>query len=403
MDNYKQEKLQLKNTLALKLKHCLSIRLQKNIKYCYIPSMIDTISGFIDIFVAKYKDMQVQIEQDKRLVENLISSKKPDALIRKYQTLIYNVMDKQIHEFDSHGAITAIQKKKMMMDFIDNLLSNEAKLLKNYLRPQNHKGHQDNTVEVELPMLSSWLYLQCVNYFSARCIVDGILSKNINVIKTFFFSKKRPGCREIFSKWIFENGVFMGSNDNLQKFIDDTIAEYVNILYADIDRYLDDIREINEGKRKKRRNQKDYEKAELTSLASFRFEVDFYSYFRDYVVHPYLRRKFFPKPIINSIDDDGDNEIGFRKPEISMPTDSSRIYDARDFLERIFQIMERTKAGKRQVKVLKLLDLENYDGETPSEEEIAKMLNISISNLRVIHSRGLDTAREIAKILEMKD
>ena len=86
-----------------------------------------------------------------------------------------------------------------------------------------------------------------------------------------------------------------------------------------------------------------------------------------------------------------------------MPTDSSRIYDARDFLERIFQIMERTKAGKRQVKVLKLLDLENYDGETPSEEEIAKMLNISISNLRVIHSRGLDTAREIAKILEMKD
>lgn len=392
MDNYKQEKLQLKNTLALKLKHCLSIRLQKNIKYCYIPSMIDTISGFIDIFVAKYKDMQVQIEQDKRLVENLISSKKPDALIRKYQALIYHVMDKQIHEFDSHGDMSAVQKKKMMMDFIDNLLSNESKLLKNYL------------CEDELPMLSTWLHLQCVKYFSAKCIIDGILSKNINVIKTFFFSKERPGCREIFSKWIFQNGVFKGSYNELQKFIDDTIKEYVNTLYADIDKYLDDIREINEGKRKKRKRQKDYEKAELKSLADFRFEGDFYSYFKKNVIHPYLMRKFFPpKPDSVSIDDDGDNETGFRKPEISSPTDSSRMFDARDFLERIFQIMERTKAGKRQVEVLKLLNLETYDGETPSDEEIAKMLNISISNLRAIHSRGLDVAREIAKTLEMKE
>lgn len=336
--------------------------------------------------------MQVQIEQDKKLVEDLISSKKPDAIIRKYQALIYDVMDKQIHEFDSHGTMTAVQKKKMMMDFIDNLLSNEAKFLKNYLR------------ENELPMLSIWLHLQCVKYFSAKCIIDGILSKNINVIKTFFFSKERPGCREIFSKWIFKNGVFKGSYDELQDFIDDTIEEYVNTLYADIDKYLDDIREINEGKRKKRKKLEDYEKAELTSLAGFRFDGDFYSYFRDYVIHPYLMRKFFPpKPDSVSIDDDGDSETEFRKPEISSPTDSSRIYDARDFLERIFQIMERTKAGKRQVEVLKLVNLETYDGETPSDEDIAKMLNISISNLRAIHSRGLDVAREIAKTLEMKD
>ena len=88
--------------------------------------------------------------------------------------------------------------------------------------------------------------------------------------------------------------------------------------------------------------------------------------------------------------------------DIASSDNISQDQNSRDFLEQIFQIMKRTEAGRRQVEVLTLLNLQSFDGDMPSDEKIAEMLNLSVANLRTIHSRGLNTAREIAKTLKMK-
>ena len=343
--------------------------------------------------------MVIQIGNDKKLVESLISNKKVDAFVGKYRKEIFDVMDKQMKEIDPSVSLTLVQQNRLMYDFVDNLLSDDAELLHNYLHPQRLKA--SNTGEKErLPSLDTWIHLQCVRFFSAKFIIDGILSQNINVIKAFFFSKKRPSCREMFSNWIFKNQVYSGDSDELQKFIDRIIQEYVNVLYIDIERDKEEQLEIDAGNRKRRRKLKEYQRAELTSLKNYKFKGDFYSYFRDYVIGPYLRRKFFPNPDI-SIDDDGGDEDD-KTPIVSVsPVDSHREYEYRDLLGQIFNLMERTKAGRRQVEVLRLLNLDTFDGEAPTEEEIAKMLDVSVPNLRVIHSRALNTAREVAKILKI--
>ena len=370
----------------------------------------------------------MQVESDQRLIESLITSKKIDAFVRKYREIILDIIDKQMYKIDSSATLTLARKVQLMNDFIENLLANDSRLLQNYLHPKRLRTH--NTNAGDLPSLDVWIHQQCVRFFNAKLIVDGILSKNINVIKTFFFSKERPGCREMFSKWICINHVFEGDNPSLQNFIDKVIREYVNVLYVDIDKDAKEQLEISAGERQRRRKQKDYEYSALTSLKSYRFEGDFYSYFRDSVVHPYLKRKFLskptpirpsiddiyngenedtikplkPNPIILSIDDKGENGDNRKQIEIVSPDDSFQEYEYREFLERIFSIMERTAKGREQVDVLKLVfHLVNFeDCDIRKDQDIAKVLNISPRMLNYKKEQALKTARNIAEALGLK-
>jgi len=471
----------------------------------------------------------MQIERDKRLVESLISSKKIDAFVRRYREVIFDIIDKQMKKIDSSATLTLARKGQLMSNFIDNLLTNDAKLLQNYLHPKRLRANNDTE---DFPSLDGWIHLQCVRFFNAKLIIDGILSKNsnaiktfffseerpgcremfskwiriyhvfegdntslqdfidgvikdfvnvlcvdidkdakeqleitagkrprrriqkdseysaltslknyrfegdfytyfrnsvihpyliksffkpkliidgilsknINVIKTFFFSKERPGCREMFSKWICTNHVFEGDNASLQNFIDGEIREYVNVLFVDIDKYAKEQLEISAGERQRRRKQKDYEYSALTSLKSFRFEGDFYAYFRDSVVHPYLAKKFFhPNSKLVSIDIVRDNGENSKQLEIASPNDSFHEYEYRDFLERIFCVMERTQKGREQVEVLKLVfHLVTFEShEIKKDKDIAEILNISPRMLTYKKEQALKTAREIAKTLDL--
>lgn len=239
----------------------------------------------------------MQIERDKRLVESLISSKKTDAFVRRYREVIFDIIDKQMKKIDSSATLTLAKKGQLMSNFIDNLLTNDAKLLQNYLHPKRLRAN--NTDTEDLPFLDDWIHRQCVHFFSAKLIIDGIFSLNINVIKTFFFSKGRPGCREIFSGWIFENKIFSGSYKQQEKFIDNTIHTFVNELCATMEKFHKEEAEIRNGTRKRHSKQKNHEHSTLTSIRNYRYEKKFYPYFRDYVVHPYLEKKFF-KPSIKT-------------------------------------------------------------------------------------------------------
>ena len=477
--------------------------------------------------------MLMQVESDQRLIESLISSKKIDAFVHKYRGIILDIIDKQMYKIDSSATLTLARKAQLMNGFIDNLLANDSKLLQNYLHPKRLRTN--NTNAEDLPSLDVWIHQQCVRFFNAKLIIDGILSKNtnvintffyseerpgcremfskwiciyhvfegdntslqdfidgvikefvydlcvdidkdakeqleisagerqrrrkqkdyeysaltslksyrfegdfysyfrdsvvhpyliknffkpnliidgilsknINVIKTFFFSKERPGCREMFSKWICINHVFEGDNPSLQNFIDGVIREYVNVLYVDIDKDAKDKLEISAGERQRRRKQKDYEYSGLTSLKSYRFEGDFYSYFRDSVVHPYLAKKFPITSKIVSIDnvrDNGENGDNRRQLEIVSPNDSFHEYEYRDFLERIFGVMERTAKGREQVEVLKLVfHLDTFDNRAiRKDKDIAKILNISPRMLTYKKEQALKTAQKIAEALNLK-
>lgn len=334
--------------------------------------------------------MSTQIERNKQLVKNLITSKKPDAFIRKYQSFIYKVIDSQAQLIGTDVPMTADKKCQLMNDFIDNLLSKN--LFDNYLCPRNG---------LQVPSLEIWIHLQSVNYFSARFIIDGIFSKDFNVTNRFFFSSKRPGCWEIFSNWIFKNKVYKANKYvNSYQFVEKEIQDYVSILYAGIDKFLAEEAEIKAGTRRKHSTLKEYENAGLTTLARFSYRGNFYCYFKDHIIAPYLKRKYFEgKNQFVYIEDTGEDE---RQMGIASSDNISQDQNSRDFLEQIFQIMKRTEAGRRQVEVLTLLNLQSFDGDMLSDEKIAEMLNLSVANLRTIHSRGLNTAREIAKTLKMK-
>ena len=347
----------------------------------------------------------MKIERDKKLIENLISSKKTDVFVRKYRKVIFDIIDKQINKIDSSASLTLARKGQLMSNFIDNLLANDAKLLQNYLHPKRLRAN--NTDTEALPSLDVWIHRQCVRFFNAKLIIDGILSKNTNVIQTFFFSEERPGCREMFSKWICIYHVFEGDNTSLQNFIDDEIREYVNVLYVDIDKDAKEQLEISAGERQRRRKQKDYEYSALTSLKNYRFEGDFYSYFRDSVVHPYLSKKYFPNTYnilsIDHIRDDGENGDNGKQLEIASPNDSFHEYEYRDFLERIFNVMERTQKGCDQVEVLKLVfHLVTFESRAlRTDKDIAEILNISPRMLTYKKEQALKTAREIAEALDL--
>lgn len=347
----------------------------------------------------------MQIERDKRLVESLISSKKIDAFVRRYREVIFDIIDKQMKKIDSSATLTLAKKGQLMSNFIDNLLTNDAKLLQNYLHPKRLRAN--NTDTENRPSLDVWIHQQCVRFFSAKLIIDGIFSLNINVIKTFFFSKGRPGCREIFSGWIFTNKVFSGSYEEQEEFIDNTIQTFVNKLYDTMKMFFKEEAEIRDGIRKRHSKHKDYEYSALTSLKNYRFEGDFYSYFSEFVVAPYLRKEFFPStPEIFSIDhirDNGENEENGRPLEIASPNDSFQDYEYRDFLERIFCVMERTQKGREQVEVLKLVfHLATFESrEIRKDKDIAEILNISPRMLTYKKEQALKTAREIAEALNL--
>ena len=349
--------------------------------------------------------MSMQIERDKRLVKSLISSKKIDAFVRRYREVIFDIIDKQMKKIDSSATLTLAKKGQLMSNFIDNLLTNDAKLLQNYLHPKRLRANNTNTED--LPSLDVWIHQQCVRFFSAKLIIDGIFSLNINVIKTFFFSKGRPSCREIFSGWIFTNKVFFGPYKEQEKFIDDTIQTFVNKLYDTMEMFFKEEAEIRDGIRKRHSKQKDYELSALTSLKNYRFEGDFYSYFRDSVVYPYLSKEFFPttrKTIsIDHIRDDGEDGDNGKQLEIASPNDSSHEYEHRDFLERIFCVMERTQKGREQVEVLKLVfHLVTFESRAiRKDKDIAEILNISPRMLTYKKEQALKTAREIAEALDM--
>lgn len=394
--------------------------------------------------------MQQQKDTDRQLVENLIATRNFDPFIQKFKGDIFKAIEKSYRKFDKDAVLSQSQKEQLMNDFIELLLDDHAKRLQGYLHPKRYKTKKysgkkniyklvssgdfigDDSVPdlKQAPLLDECLKDQYAPFFDSKVIVNGILSHNKNVIQTFFFSKVRPGCREMFESWILANGVFSmetmdeiedmqrqqgTQRDPIQVFIDNEIQIFVNKLWIDIDKEKEERGDVCGELLPRRKKLESYEQAFLTTIQSYRYEENFYKYFNENIVKHYLTQKFFRDPTdpdktdifidySENDDDEHDKQTqknGKQNSHTIQPGvfhEPTRKHDIENLLERIFRVMEQTKSGKRKAQALRkrlsLMKMGLTDFEV--DRDVAEDMGITLGNYRKMKS---DTIPETNKII----
>lgn len=402
---------------------------------------------------------RISTEADKKLVENLIKERKTELFKTKYRAIVFKVIESANKKINPKSTLSYVQKSKLLDAFINHLMSNDAKRLNSYLHPKRLSIQKDANKEKSYTLVSSrevvgdvpkydedgfptlkfWVFEQSDFYVRAKLIIDGITSQDINVIQKFLLTYSRPGCLAMISKWIFDNHVYSGEPQFFDEFVLRVAKDFASDLYQ------------NESLRKEFQN--------------YRFGKEFYSYFKAYILTPYLQKLFFKKvtnPIIprKKKNQDPTNDIVlneeidklypdtkkkdsvrlsderkmekdelldkislereiqenhlFSNLDIEVESNGDLKYDISDDLsadmdyrakvEMIFNEMSRSSSGREQVEVLKLIFLLPYEveGFIPTDQAIAKVLNIEVGNLRTRKYRALKTAREIAVTLGLE-
>ena len=87
-----------------------------------------------------------------------------------------------------------------------------------------------------------------------------------------------------------------------------------------------------------------------------------------------------------------------------VPENVSTFMDYREKVDLIFKEMSRSSSGRKQVEILKLIFLQPYEveGFIPTDQALAKVLDIKIGNFRSRKNRAIETAKEIAETLGLK-
>lgn len=419
--------------------------------------------------------MKQHKDTDRQLVENLIATRNFDPFIQKFKGDIFKAIEKSYRKFDKDAVLSQSQKEQLMNDFIELLLDDHAKRLQGYLHPKGYKTKKysgkkniyklvssgdfigDDSVPdlKQAPLLDECLKDQYAPFFDSKVIVNGILSHNINVIQTFFFSDK---CRNYFKNWFLQNNVFTmealeevehiqsnkeNKEDPLDFFVVREIQEYVNKLYVEIEKEKEERGDCCGELLPRREPQKSYEKAFLTPIQSYKFKEYFYYYFNDYVLRPYLSAKYFsgsdsdstnitidylekydevydiktpqnkqqnPDSTNITIDysENDDDEYDKQTPKNGKQNlqtiqpgvfhEPTRKHDIENLLERIFRVMEQTKSGKRKAQALRkrlsLMKMGLTDFEV--DRDVAEDMGITLGNYRKMKS---DTIPETKKII----
>ena len=402
---------------------------------------------------------QINTEADKQLVENLIKDKKTNLFKTKYRAIVFKVIESANKKINPKRTLSYDQKSELLDAFMEHLMADDAKRLKAYLHPKRLSIQKDtenkksytlvSSQEVVgdlpkydkdgFPLLKFWVFEQSDFFIRAKFIVDGIASLDINVIKKFLLSYSKPGCLSMISKWIFDNQVYSGEPQFYDEFVLRVAKDFASDLYQ------------NESLRKE--------------FLNYRYGREFYSYFKAYILTPYLNKQFFKKisnPNIPRKKKDHDpatdivlnEEIEQLYPEadkkdatrlsdrkkmektelldkISMekeiqenhlfsnldasverhdetffkvPENVSTFMDYREKVDLIFKEMSRSSSGRKQVEILKLIFLQPYEveGFIPTDQALAKVLDIKIGNFRSRKNRAIETAKEIAETLGLK-
>jgi len=401
--------------------------------------------------------MNAKTRKDREFISNLIKDRErfQPVFVRRFRDRVFKIIDLTNKKIDPSAPLSIEKKYSLLNDLIDNLFTKEARQLNEYLagkhlNKENKKddkyvlvdfseiyGEMPKTDEEKHPTLEYWVYAKACIFVRTKLLVTGLLSRNINVIKSFLLNSDAPSCQPIIRDLLFN-----------YKIVDIKPRDVGNDIAGDL--FKNDSRL-------------------LKTISNYRYEGDFYEYVREYhlkkyiishykeligiVLNPiYPKKKKYKDPSSDRVlreelidlyglkDLLPDNveevpklkevlkgteysydlkeanrrrmelkEIEYTLPDVvikkssilSYSEDLSRVsgyaveveadLDYAMMLKMVFERMSRTAKGRELVEILKMRHLQKIRGK-----EVAAIMGVSESKISKLDAKAKEVARDIA-------
>ena len=394
--------------------------------------------------------MDPQIQKDREFVTHLIADREKyqPTFVRRFREMIFMIIDGTNQKIGPTATLSIEQKKSILNAFLDYLYNKDARILADFLNPKrlniDKKGkYKDNKYslvpssqilgnmpkvdEEGIPFLHTWVYEQSCIFIRTKILVNGVVERNEKVISAFISKEGPLSCFPIISGmvWDYKGKTLMQDVD---------VAQELAIALLQ-DEHI-------------RNKFKDY-----------RYEIEFYSYFKSNIFEGFFR-KICLKKIDNPIYFSSKNrenlemqeierlsiELGKSEEDIlkilenekkkrkyhfkgdhytiapfkvikgnltdeindnlltpSEYNDSSSIkYDEEHYqylIERVFRKMSQTPAGRKQVEILRVLQINQSSEIKKKDKEIAEYFGMSAPNFSKEKTKAQKAAKQEAKKL----
>ena len=223
--------------------------------------------------------MDAKTRKDREFVSNLIKDRErfQPVFVRRFRDRVFKIIDLTNKKIDPSAPLSIEQKYSLLNDLIDNLFTKEARQLNDFLigkrlvvkDKKDSKyvlvdfseiyGDQPKTDEEGHPTLESWVYVKACIFVRTKLLVTGLVSRNINVIRSFLLKTNAPSCQPIINSLLFSYKI-------------DVIKpqDVANDLAADL--LKDD--------------------SLLEIISEYRYGIDFYDYVRKYLLRGYMHKMY---------------------------------------------------------------------------------------------------------------
>jgi len=399
--------------------------------------------------------MNAKTRKDREFVSNLIKDRErfQPVFVRRFRDRVFKIIDLTNKKIDPSVPLSIEKKYSLLNDLIDNLFTKEAHQLNDFLigKRLDVKNKKDNkyvlvdfseiygdlpkTDEEGHPTLESWVYVKACIFVRTKLLVTGLLSRNINVIRSFLLKTNAPSCQPIISSLLFFYEI-----DDIKP------LDMANDIAGDLFKNNSPL---------------------LKTISNYRYETDFYKYVKKYLLRNYIYRNYKDqiKRILNPVypetkkNQDPSSDRVLREelkelyglkdllpgdaeavPELKeVPRGTGYAYDQKDadrrrielqeieytlpdedikksdilsysddlswvpgdeveedvdyawMLKMVFDRMSRTAKGREQVEILKMRHLQKIRGK-----EVAAIMGVSESNISKLDAKAKEVAREIA-------
>lgn len=326
----------------------------------------------------------------------------PQFLARFRDTVIYKVFEKTNAFFHFGSPLSVADLKQMLSVYLDSLFAKEAMKLKSFLSPKAYNstkrkkhdgfslvssneifGNKTTQALSGKPSLLYWVYLTARRFASEYLLIQGIICRDQKVIDMFTIGDKAPSCRLIIIK-------------RVSHYIKNTSPEIAEVV---VDSFRADLY-ANETLRAK--------------FVNFKYNRSLYQYIDDSLMCWYIEYYFnicIKRKTVPNIDPEKKEKLEpAAEPETKRTSRKRKkdeifsLYnehpDNREFIDKVFGIMSKTKAGRAQVEVMMLL----IEHPESTQKEMAASFDPPITpNLfNVRKTRAMKNFMEIAKKLKKR-
>lgn len=398
--------------------------------------------------------MNAKTKKDREFISNLIKDRErfQPVFVRRFRDRVFKIIDLTNKKIDPSAPLSIEKKYSLLNDLIDNLFTKETHQLNDFLigkrlvveDKKDNKyvlvnfseiyGDLPKTDEEDHPTLECWVYVKACIFVRTKLLVTGLVSRNINVIRSFLLKTNAPSCQPIISDLLFD-----------YKIVDIKPRDVGNDIASDL--FKND--------------------SLLRIISNYRYETDFYGYVKRYLLIGYISGHY--KELIGKVqnpiyikkkknhDPSSDRvlredlkdlyglkdllpdnveevpklkevlkgteysydlkeanrrrmelkEIEYTLPDFKINKSSIVSYsddlswvpgdeveedvDYAWMLKMVFERMSRTAKGREQVEILKMRHLQKIRGK-----EVAAIMGVSESKISKLDAKAKEVARDIA-------